>query len=55
MPREQVRQDPYPLPKDFEWTVLDINDPKQVSTISDGPCNSTDMMYRIKKSTISSP
>jgi len=32
-PREQVRQDPYALPRDFEWTVLDINDPKQVSLI----------------------
>jgi hypothetical protein len=30
MTREEVRQEPYPLPKDFEWTTLDINDPKQV-------------------------
>lgn len=29
-PREEVRQEPYPLPKDFEWATLDINDPKQV-------------------------
>ncbi|KAJ7172387.1 Myristoyl-CoA:protein N-myristoyltransferase, N-terminal domain-containing protein [Mycena filopes] len=28
-PREEVRQEPYPLPKDFEWSTLDINDPKQ--------------------------
>lgn len=32
-PREEVRQEPYPLHKDFEWTILDINDPKQVSSI----------------------
>ena len=30
VPPEQVRQDPYPLPKDFEWSILDINDAKQV-------------------------
>lgn len=29
-PHEEVRQEPYPLPKDFEWSILDINDPKQV-------------------------
>jgi hypothetical protein len=33
-PREEVRQEPYPLPKDFEWSTLDINDPKQVSHYS---------------------
>lgn len=27
---EEVRQEPYPLPKDFEWSTLDLNDPKQV-------------------------
>ncbi|KAH9177748.1 N-myristoyl transferase [Lactarius sanguifluus] len=26
-PREEVRQDPYPLPKDFEWSILDITEP----------------------------
>ena len=31
-PREEVRQDPYPLPKDFEWSVIDITDPAQVWT-----------------------
>ena len=31
-PREEVRQDPYPLPKDFEWSILDINEPAQVWT-----------------------
>jgi hypothetical protein len=29
-PSNEVRQEPYPLPKDFEWSVLDINDEKQV-------------------------
>ncbi|KAF9075181.1 N-myristoyl transferase [Rhodocollybia butyracea] len=29
-PAEEVRQEPYPLPKDFEWTLIDINDPQQV-------------------------
>ncbi|KAJ7774939.1 acyl-CoA N-acyltransferase [Mycena metata] len=30
-PREEVRQEPYPLPKDFEWSTLDIDDPEQAS------------------------
>lgn len=29
LPREQVRQDAYLLPKDFEWCVMDLNDSKQ--------------------------
>lgn len=29
-PREELRQDPYPLPKEFEWTTVDINEPAQV-------------------------
>ncbi len=29
VPREQVRQEPYPLPKDFEWSVVDLNDPSR--------------------------
>ena len=29
-PREEVRQDSYPLPKDFEWSVIDIEDTTQV-------------------------
>jgi len=29
-PKEEVRQDPYPLPKDFEWSVLDITEFAQV-------------------------
>ncbi|KAN0136941.1 Myristoyl-CoA:protein N-myristoyltransferase, N-terminal domain containing protein [Lactarius tabidus] len=32
-PREEVRQEPYPLPKDFEWSILDINDPGQIKEI----------------------
>lgn len=30
-PPSEVRQEPYPLPKDFEWVTIDIDDPKQVS------------------------
>ena len=29
-PREEVRQEPYPLPKEFSWSFLDINDPAEV-------------------------
>jgi len=29
-PVEQVRSVPYPLLKDFEWSILDISDPVQV-------------------------
>ena len=29
-PREEVRQEPYPLPKDFEWCMMDITDSTQV-------------------------
>ena len=29
----EVRQDPYPLPKEFTWSFLDINDPAQVGPI----------------------
>ncbi|THH12512.1 hypothetical protein EW146_g7623 [Bondarzewia mesenterica] len=31
--REEVRQDPYPLPKDFEWSVIDISDPSQIREV----------------------
>ncbi|KAF9013912.1 N-myristoyl transferase [Cyathus striatus] len=34
-PREEVRQDPYPLPKEFEWSILDISDPKQNKEVYD--------------------
>ncbi|KAI9570484.1 N-myristoyl transferase [Boletus coccyginus] len=32
---EDVRQEPYPLPKDFEWSILDLNDPKQIKEVYD--------------------
>jgi glycylpeptide N-tetradecanoyltransferase len=34
-PRDEVRQDAYPLPKDFEWSILDINDSKQIKEVYD--------------------
>ncbi|KAJ3515091.1 hypothetical protein NLJ89_g1978 [Agrocybe chaxingu] len=34
-PHEEVRQEPYPLPKDFEWATLDINDPVQNKEVYD--------------------
>ncbi|KAF7343251.1 Glycylpeptide N-tetradecanoyltransferase [Mycena venus] len=34
-PREEVRQDAYPLPKDFEWTTVDIMDPTQNKEVHD--------------------
>lgn len=32
---EDVRREPYPLPKDFEWSTLDINDGKQIKEVYD--------------------
>ncbi|KAH0827058.1 N-myristoyl transferase [Lanmaoa asiatica] len=32
---EEVRQESYPLPKDFEWSTLDLNDPKQIKEVYD--------------------
>jgi glycylpeptide N-tetradecanoyltransferase len=29
-PQRDIRQEPYPLPKAFEWYSCDINDPKEV-------------------------
>ncbi|KAL4246059.1 Glycylpeptide N-tetradecanoyltransferase [Abortiporus biennis] len=29
-PREEVKQDPYPLPKEFEWCTIDVTDPNQL-------------------------
>jgi glycylpeptide N-tetradecanoyltransferase len=29
---EEIRQEPDPLPKDFEWSMLDISDAVQVRT-----------------------
>ncbi|KAF4603821.1 glycylpeptide N-tetradecanoyltransferase [Pleurotus pulmonarius] len=34
-PREEVRQDPYPLPKEFEWSTLDMSDPNQTKEVYD--------------------
>ncbi|KAG6814496.1 hypothetical protein H0H92_000021 [Tricholoma furcatifolium] len=34
-PREEVRQEPYPLPKDFEWSTLDLDDPHQNKEVYD--------------------
>ncbi|KAH8116866.1 N-myristoyl transferase [Phellopilus nigrolimitatus] len=38
LPREQVRQDPYPLPKDFEWSSIDLDDPNQTKEVYDLLC-----------------
>ncbi|KAF8921139.1 N-myristoyl transferase [Mucidula mucida] len=35
VPREQVRQDPYALPNNFEWSTIDINDPNQAKEVYD--------------------
>ncbi|KAI0929124.1 hypothetical protein AcW1_006153 [Taiwanofungus camphoratus] len=32
-PPEEVRQEPYPLPKDFEWSVLDVNMPAELREV----------------------
>ncbi|KAL0071326.1 glycylpeptide N-tetradecanoyltransferase [Marasmius tenuissimus] len=34
-PREEVRQDAYPLPNDFVWTTIDVNDPAQSKEVYD--------------------
>ncbi|EEB94422.1 hypothetical protein MPER_06766, partial [Moniliophthora perniciosa FA553] len=34
-PTEQVRQEPYLLPKDYEWTTIDIDDPNQSKEVYD--------------------
>ncbi|KAI9508279.1 N-myristoyl transferase [Russula earlei] len=31
--REEVRQDPFPLPKDFEWTFIDVVDTAQLKEV----------------------
>ncbi|KZT40884.1 N-myristoyl transferase [Sistotremastrum suecicum HHB10207 ss-3] len=33
LPRDQVRQDPFPLPKEFEWSIVDINVPAQLTEV----------------------
>ncbi|KAG6898342.1 hypothetical protein C0992_009017 [Termitomyces sp. T32_za158] len=30
-PQEEVRQDAYPLPDNFEWSILDLSDPQQIN------------------------
>jgi len=30
---KELRQKPYPLPKEFEWTIVDVNDPIQLKEI----------------------
>lgn len=32
-PASELRQEPYPLPKDFVWSSVDIDDDAQVSRI----------------------
>jgi len=34
-PHDEVKQEPYSLPKDFEWSIIDINDPKQNKELYD--------------------
>ncbi|KAL0946633.1 hypothetical protein HGRIS_012830 [Hohenbuehelia grisea] len=34
-PREEVRQEPYQLPKDFEWSILDLTEEKQIKEVYD--------------------
>ncbi|CAM0143015.1 glycylpeptide N-tetradecanoyltransferase [Umbelopsis sp. WA50703] len=33
VPRDQVRQEPYPLPKEFEWCEVDITDEKEITEL----------------------
>jgi glycylpeptide N-tetradecanoyltransferase len=35
IPQDQVRQTAYPLPKDFEWCIMDLNDENQVKEVYD--------------------
>lgn len=30
---EEIRQEPYPLPKDFEWCTMDMDDAAQVGFV----------------------
>ncbi|KAI6132520.1 N-myristoyl transferase [Pisolithus croceorrhizus] len=32
---EDGRREPYPLPKDFEWSILDVDDSKQIKEVYD--------------------
>lgn len=31
--REEIRQDPYSLPKEFEWSLIDIEDEAQIKEV----------------------
>ncbi|TPX62464.1 hypothetical protein SpCBS45565_g07025 [Spizellomyces sp. 'palustris'] len=33
MKREELRQEPYPLPKEFEWSLIDIEDEAQIKEL----------------------
>ncbi|KAF7967211.1 hypothetical protein HWV62_35134 [Athelia sp. TMB] len=35
VPPEQVRQEPYPLPKEFEWCMVDLNETQQTKEVYD--------------------
>lgn len=35
VPGEQVRAEPYPLPKDFEWVMIDIDNEEQLKEVYD--------------------
>lgn len=30
---DEIRQEPYSLPKEFEWSTIDIDDPRQVRIV----------------------
>lgn len=35
VPPEQVRQEPYPLPADFEWVMVDVDNPTELKEVYD--------------------
>ena len=32
-PHDQIRKEPYPLPKEFEWCTIDLNNESEVYTL----------------------
>ena len=32
-PHDQIRKEPYPLPKEFEWCTIDLNGESEVCTL----------------------
>ncbi|EAU88866.1 N-myristoyl transferase [Coprinopsis cinerea okayama7 len=34
-PASEIRQQPYPLPKEFEWSILDIQNPAEIKEVYD--------------------